>query len=189
MKEALCLDQGLSRTNSNNQHKHSKTAALNFSRNNFKQENEEDCLSPAQALTKLQTVETPFKMTDVMRDLKLGGRSNSVDKDHKNHVSNHHFPNKIGKSFLGSSINGSLGKPEAIGPHCFKAHQLLGTGSFGEVFLVEEISTSELYAMKVLSKEKINEQNLLKYAFAEKDIMRVMTKIEHPFVVKIKYTF
>lgn len=44
----------------------------------------------------------------------------------------------------------------------------MGTGSFGEVFLVEEIATKELYAMKVLSKEKINEQFLLKYAFAEK---------------------
>jgi len=43
--------------------------------------------------------------------------------------------------------------------------------------------------MKVLSKDKIYEQNLLKYAFAEKDIMAEMTKIDHPFVVKIKYTF
>lgn len=43
--------------------------------------------------------------------------------------------------------------------------------------------------MKVLSKDKINEQQLLKYAFAEKDIMAEMTKINHPFVVKIKYTF
>ena len=65
----------------------------------------------------------------------------------------------------------------------------MGTGSFGEVFLVEEISTGELYAMKVLSKEKISEQFLLKYAFAEKDIMAEMTKINHPFIVKIKYTF
>lgn len=76
-----------------------------------------------------------------------------------------------------------------VGPENFIAHQLLGTGSFGEVFLVEEIATKELYAMKVLSKEKIHEQNLLKYAFAEKEIMAEMTKIEHPFVVKIKYTF
>jgi serine/threonine protein kinase len=59
---------------------------------------------------------------------------------------------KIGNSFLGSTTE------EQIGPKSFKAHQLLGTGSFGEVFLVEEIATKELYAMKVLSKEKINEQ-------------------------------
>jgi serine/threonine protein kinase len=55
-----------------------------------------------------------------------------------------------------------------IGPDCFIAHQLLGTGSFGEVFLVEEKSTGRLMAMKVLQKKKIEEQKLLKYAFAEK---------------------
>ena len=54
---------------------------------------------------------------------------------------------------------------------------------------MEEIATQELYAMKILSKEKIQEQNLLKYAFAEKEIMTEMTKINHPFIVKIKYAF
>ena len=39
------------------------------------------------------------------------------------------------------------------------------------MFLVEEVATQELFAMKVLSKEKIRDQNLLKYAFAERSIM------------------
>ena len=97
----------------------------------------------------------------------------------------------IGNSFLGSSKCAEEDRDghKFVGPEQFKAHQLLGTGSFGEVFLVEEIATGELYAMKVLSKEKVNEQFLLKYAFAEKDIMAEMTKINHPFIVKIKYTF
>jgi serine/threonine protein kinase len=33
--------------------------------------------------------------------------------------------------------------------------KLLGSGSFGEVYLVRHIQTTELYAMKVLSKSKI----------------------------------
>lgn len=74
-------------------------------------------------------------------------------------------------------------------PEDFVAHQLLGTGSFGEVFLVEEKKTKQLYAMKVLSKQKIRDQNLLKYAFAERAIMKKMTEIDHPFIVKIKYAF
>jgi serine/threonine protein kinase len=44
---------------------------------------------------------------------------------------------------------------EYIGAHSFTAHELLGTGSFGEVYLVEKIGDQMLYAMKVLSKDKI----------------------------------
>lgn len=78
---------------------------------------------------------------------------------------------------------------EEIGPDCFLTHQLLGTGSFGEVFLVEEKSTGKLMALKVLSKKKAKEQKLLKYNFAEKEIMARMTIANHPFIVKLYYTF
>ena len=44
-------------------------------------------------------------------------------------------------------------------------------------------------AMKVLSKQKAREQKLLKYNFAEKEIMARMTMEDHPFVVKLYYTF
>jgi len=76
-----------------------------------------------------------------------------------------------------------------VGPNEFAAHQLLGEGSFGEVFLVEELATKELLAMKILSKAKIHQQNLLKYAFAERNIMQELTMQGHPYIVKVKYTF
>jgi serine/threonine protein kinase len=44
---------------------------------------------------------------------------------------------------------------DKVGPNDFMPLKLLGQGSFGEVYLVREIATGELYAMKVLSKEKI----------------------------------
>eukprot|EP00347_Sterkiella_histriomuscorum_P015416 403357105 len=75
---------------------------------------------------------------------------------------------------------------QRIGPDNFVAHQLLGTGSFGEVYLVEKISSKKLYAMKVLSKSKIKQQNLIKYALTERNVMSVM---HHPFIVRLRYAF
>jgi len=42
--------------------------------------------------------------------------------------------------------------------------QLLGTGSFGQVFLVRKKNSGTYYAMKVLNKQKIISNNLVKYA-------------------------
>ena len=53
--------------------------------------------------------------------------------------------------------SGQQEQEKRIGPDQFVAHQLLGTGSFGEVFLVERKSDKKLLAMKVLSKKKIRE--------------------------------
>ena len=44
-----------------------------------------------------------------------------------------------------------------VGPDQFVAHQLLGTGSFGEVFLIERKQDKKLLAMKVLCKKKIKQ--------------------------------
>jgi hypothetical protein len=42
--------------------------------------------------------------------------------------------------------------PKKYSSNDFVAHQLLGAGSFGEVFLVERKSDKKLLAMKVLCK-------------------------------------
>ena len=44
---------------------------------------------------------------------------------------------------------------EKVGPNNFIIIKILGSGSFGEVYLVKEKRSSKLYAMKVLSKERI----------------------------------
>ena len=44
---------------------------------------------------------------------------------------------------------------DRVGPKDFMPLKLLGSGSFGEVYLVRHIMTLELFAMKVLSKTKI----------------------------------
>ena len=73
-----------------------------------------------------------------------------------------------------------------ITPNDFICLGQIGKGSFGEVFLVKKIENSKLFAMKVLSKEKIFNQNLLKYAITERNVLSVS---DHPFIVKLNYAF
>ena len=75
---------------------------------------------------------------------------------------------------------------ERITPSSFVCLALLGKGSFGEVYLVQKINTKEKYAMKVLRKERIMGQNLLKYAIAERNVLSLS---HHPFIVKLNFAF
>lgn len=68
----------------------------------------------------------------------------------------------------------------------FLVIQQLGKGSFGEVFLVQRKTTNNLYAMKVLRKQKIFSQNLIRYAMTERN---VLSYIKHPFIVGLNYAF
>jgi serine/threonine protein kinase len=56
------------------------------------------------------------------------------------------------------------------------------------VFLVhrKDDESKKLYAMKVLSKEKVMTKNLKRYALTERNVMSV---INHPFMVKLNYAF
>lgn len=71
-------------------------------------------------------------------------------------------------------------------PANFTPVKLLGTGSFGEVYLVKEKRKGRLFAMKVLSKEKIMGQNLTRYAKTERD---VLSYTKHPFIVGLNFAF
>lgn len=102
-------------------------------------------------------------------------------KEDKNTLDSEQF--KDNKSSL---TNEDDGAKEYIGAHSFTAHELLGTGSFGEVYLVEKISDDSLHAMKVLCKDKIFEHKLARYAMTERNVLSV---INHPFIVKLNFSF
>ena len=65
-------------------------------------------------------------------------------------------------------------------------HSLIGKGSFGEVYLVQNKLNHQLYAMKILKKSTLNENDMMRYAFTEKE---VMAHIDHPYIVKLRYAF
>lgn len=75
---------------------------------------------------------------------------------------------------------------EVVSPEDFKLERRLGKGSFGEVFRVTHKVTGEVYAMKVLKKEKIRRQNCAHYAISERNLLSYM---RHPFIVRLHYAF
>lgn len=85
-------------------------------------------------------------------------------------------------------LDGMSGKLNlgCLAPRHFEPIQLLGTGSFGQVYLVRKKSSGVLYAMKVLNKQEIIANNLVKYAQTERN---VLSYVEHPFIVNLNYAF
>ena len=84
------------------------------------------------------------------------------------------------------NFNKFLMPPSKVGPYDFKGLLQLGKGSFGEVYLVAKKDTLEQFALKVLRKEKVLGNNLVRYAFTERNILM---SISHPFIVKLNYAF
>uniref|UniRef100_A0A1D1YMI1 non-specific serine/threonine protein kinase n=1 Tax=Anthurium amnicola TaxID=1678845 RepID=A0A1D1YMI1_9ARAE len=92
---------------------------------------------------------------------------------------------------------GEEGAPK-MGPSDFEILRVVGRGAFGKVFLVrkkergggerkgEVGEEAEVFAMKVMRKETIIKRNQVEYMRAERDIL---TKITHPFIVQLRYSF
>lgn len=68
----------------------------------------------------------------------------------------------------------------------FQIVRVIGKGSFGKVMEVRKKDTGETFAMKEMSKDVIERENLLEHIFAEKSILQ---KIDHPFIVQLHYAF
>lgn len=77
-------------------------------------------------------------------------------------------------------------KVRRIGLEDFEVLKVVGQGAFAKVFQVRKRGTSEVYAMKVMRKDRIMEKNHAEYMKAERDIL---TKIDHPFIVQLRYSF
>ncbi|CAK58167.1 unnamed protein product (macronuclear) [Paramecium tetraurelia] len=75
-------------------------------------------------------------------------------------------------------------KEEKVYPQQFRVLGLIGKGSFGKVYLVQK--NKKYYAMKVLLKNMIFEQNICRYAITERNVLSVTS---HPFIVKLRYAF
>ena len=63
---------------------------------------------------------------------------------------------------------------------------MIGRGSFGKVYLVEEKTTGKLFAMKALRKDLIIDTDQFDCIKLEKQILFT---VNHPFIVQMEYVF
>lgn len=87
-----------------------------------------------------------------------------------------------------SDTTGSLstGLKHSVGPQDFDLLCVIGQGAFGKVIQVRHQPTNKILAMKIVSNKYIVQHNSVAYLQAERDIM---TKINHPFLISLKYAF
>lgn len=84
----------------------------------------------------------------------------------------------------GDSFNDEECQP--VNFQSFDILRILGIGSYGNVYKVTKKTTGNLYALKVLSKRKLNRENQLKYALAES---KTLKEINHPFIIRLYWAF
>jgi serine/threonine protein kinase len=72
----------------------------------------------------------------------------------------------------------------------FDVFRLLGTGAFGTVYLVRKKGGGDdgkLYAMKVLEKDSVIQEDIANYAITERRVLEAIR--HHPFVTTLHYAF
>ena len=84
------------------------------------------------------------------------------------------------------SARSSIDSTANISLDDFKTLKILGKGSFGKVYLVKNINTDKIYAMKVLDKKFVVQKKQISHTKTERIALE---KLKHPFIVKLRYAF
>ena len=63
---------------------------------------------------------------------------------------------------------------------------LIGTGSFAQVYVATHKATNQTYALKQFNKEKMVTMSEAEHTKHQLDILKIM---DHPFLVKLHYAF
>ena len=85
-----------------------------------------------------------------------------------------------------ASDGGGAAATRKLSPDDFEILKLVGQGAFGKVFQVKKRDSGNIYAMKVMKKDRILEKDQVEYTRAERDIL---TAVTHPFIVNLRYSF
>ncbi|CAI1882370.1 hypothetical protein SEUBUCD646_0C01580 [Saccharomyces eubayanus] len=73
-----------------------------------------------------------------------------------------------------------------VEPRSFEKIKLLGQGDVGKVYLVRELDTNRIFALKVLSKHEMIKRKKIKRVLTEQEILATS---DHPFIVTLYHSF
>lgn len=68
----------------------------------------------------------------------------------------------------------------------FDLMKVIGTGSYGKVFLSKKLDTQQIYAIKTLKKKHLIKKNQVEHTIAERSILE---NIKHPFIIDLAFAF
>lgn len=85
-----------------------------------------------------------------------------------------------------AAASSASGSKKRLGPEDFELLRVVGQGAFGKVFQVRKRDTREVFAMKVMRKDRILEKSHGEYVRAERN---ALTAVIHPYVVTLRYSF
>jgi len=64
--------------------------------------------------------------------------------------------------------------------------RVIGRGGFSRVILARKKDTGRLYAIKILRKDQLTNENALKPVMRERQVLEM---IDHPFIIKLHWAF
>jgi len=84
--------------------------------------------------------------------------------------------------FLPPSVISGAEREATVNDFESLSRKAIGEGAFGEVYKVRHKTSSNLYAIKVVNKEKVQNSNLVEQIRRE---VRIMYSLNHPHIVKL----
>ena len=115
-----------------------------------------------------------YKSNKNIFDLGLNSNNNKIN--HQN----------ISENIDSEILNEESSKRKGINFNSFEILSLLGVGSFGKVCKVKLKKTGQIYAMKILNKDFLIKNRILKHAITECNILK---KSSSPFIITLHFAF